>query len=237
MKLDNAVVLVTGANRGLGQEFARQALALGARKVYAGARDPSKVTLPGVVPIRLDVNDPVQVAAAAATASDVTLVVNNAGIATTVGLLGEDSADALRRMLETNVFGMLRTSQAFAPVLANNGGGALLNVLSVASWITMPRLAAYAVTKSAAWSVTNGLRNELRGQGTQVLGLHVGFIDTDLARDIDLPKLAPDFVVERAYAALEKGDSEVLVDELSQNVKRGLAADPGIYLEEVRRDA
>jgi NAD(P)-dependent dehydrogenase (short-subunit alcohol dehydrogenase family) len=237
MKLDNAVVLVTGANRGLGQEFARQALALGARKVYAGARDPSQVTLPGVVPIRLDVNDPVQVAAAAAAAPDVTLVVNNAGIATTTGLLGEDSADALRRMLETNVFGMLRTSQAFAPVLANNGGGALLNVLSVASWITMPRLAAYAVTKSAAWSVTNGLRNELRGQGTQVLGLHVGFIDTDLARDIELPKLAPCFVVERAYAALEKGESEVLVDELSQNVKRGLAAEPGIYLEEVRRDA
>jgi NAD(P)-dependent dehydrogenase (short-subunit alcohol dehydrogenase family) len=237
MKLDNAIILVTGANRGLGQEFARQALALGARKVYAAARDPSQVTLPGVVPIRLDVNDPVQVAAAAASAGDVTLVVNSAGIAATTGLLGEDSEDALRRMLETNVFGMLRTSQAFAPVLAKNGGGALLNVLSVASWITMPRLAGYAVTKSAAWSVTNGLRNELRGQGTQVLGLHVGFIDTDLARDIELPKLAPGFVVERAYAALEKGDSEVLVDELSQNVKRGLAADPGIYLEEVRRDA
>jgi NAD(P)-dependent dehydrogenase (short-subunit alcohol dehydrogenase family) len=237
MKLDNAVVLVTGANRGLGQEFARQALALGAKKVYAGARDPSQVTLPGVVPIRLDVNDPVQVASVAASAGDVTLVVNNAGIAITGGLLGEDRADALRRMLETNVFGMLHMSQSFAPVLANNGGGALLNVLSVASWITMPMLAAYAVSKSAAWSLTNGLRNELRGQGTQVLGLHVGFIDTDLTRGIELPKLSPDFVVERAYAALENGDSEVLIDELSQNVKRGLAAEPGIYLDVINREA
>jgi NAD(P)-dependent dehydrogenase (short-subunit alcohol dehydrogenase family) len=237
MKLENAVVLVTGANRGLGSEFARQALALGAKKVYAGARDPSQVTLPGVVPLRLDVNDPEQIAAAVASAGDVTLVVNNAGIATMTGLLAGDSEDALRRMLETNVFGVMRVSQAFAPVLAKNGGGALLNVLSVASWITMPRLAAYAVTKSAAWSLTNGLRNELRGQGTQVLGLHVGFIDTDLARGIELPKLAPEFVVERAYAALERGELEVLVDELSQNVKRGLAADPGIYLDVVNREA
>jgi NAD(P)-dependent dehydrogenase (short-subunit alcohol dehydrogenase family) len=236
MKLDNAVVLVTGANRGLGKEFARQALALGAKKVYAGARDPSQVTLPGVVPIRLDVTDPVQVAEAASTASDVTLVINNAGIAITTGLLAEDSVDALRRMLETNVFGMLHMSQAFAPVLANNGGGALLNVLSVASWITGPMLAAYAVSKSAAWSLTNGLRNELREQGTQVVGMHVGFIDTDLTRGIEMPKLSPDFVVERAYAALERGELEVLIDELSQNVKRGLAADPGIYLDVLNRE-
>jgi NAD(P)-dependent dehydrogenase (short-subunit alcohol dehydrogenase family) len=237
MKLDNAIVLVTGANRGLGEEFARQALARGARKVYAGARDPGTVKLFGVVPVRLDVNDPAQVRDAAAACGDVTLVINNAGIASPGSLLEEDSIDALRRMMDTNVYGMLRVSQAFAPVLAANRGGAFLNVLSVASWISTPGLAAYAATKSAAWSVNNGLRIALKEQGTQVLGLHVGFVDTDLTRGMDLPKLAPAEVVARAYAALEEGKSEVLIDELSQNVKRGLSQDPGIYLDVVQRPA
>ena len=237
MKLENATVFVTGANRGLGQEFARQALAAGARKVYAGARDPASVTLPGVVPVRLDVTDPDQVAAAAAAWGDVTLVVNNAGIANMGGLLDAGSIDALRAMFDTNVSGLLRMSQAFAPVLARNGGGAFLNVLSVASWISTPGLGAYAATKSAAWSITNGLRIALQPQGTQVLGLHVGFIDTDLTRGIDLPKLAPAEVVEKAYAALEAGQEEVLIDELSQRVKQGLAAEPAVYLAQVPREA
>jgi NAD(P)-dependent dehydrogenase (short-subunit alcohol dehydrogenase family) len=237
MKLDNATVFVTGANRGLGQEFARQALARGARKVYAGARDPASVRLPGVTPVRLDVNDPAQVTQAVADCGDVTLVVNNAGIATYGGVLDEDSIAALQRMMETNVYGLLRVSQAFAPVLARHRGGAFLNVLSVASWISTPGLAAYAATKSAAWSVNNGLRIVLKEQGTQVLGLHVGFVDTDLTRGIDLPKLAPADVVARAYEALEAGQSEVLIDELSQNVKRGLSAEPGVYLDVVQRPA
>jgi short-subunit dehydrogenase len=177
------------------------------------------------------------VAEAVAACGDVTLVINNAGIASPGALLEADSIDALRRMMETNVYGMLRVSQAFAPVLAAHGGGAFLNVLSVASWISTPGLAAYAATKSAAWSVNNGLRIALKEQGTQVLGLHVGFIDTDLTRGIDLPKLAPAEVVERAYAALEDGQSEVLIDELSQNVKRGLSLDPGVYLDVVQRPA
>jgi short-subunit dehydrogenase len=137
-------------------------------------------------------------------------------------------------MMETNVYGLLRVSQAFAPVLAANGGGALLNVLSVSSWLSAPVLAAYAVSKAAAWSVTNGLRNELRAQGTQVLGLHVGFIDTDLTRGFDAPKLAPDFVVARAFEALENGDSEVAIDEVSQQIKRGLSNEPGIYIDAAR---
>lgn len=229
MKLVNATVLVTGANRGLGQEFARQALAAGARKVYAAARDPSTVTLPGVIPVRLDVTDAGQAAALARDLGDVDIVVNNAGIADFGGVLEEGSDAKLRRMLETNVFGMLNVSRAFAPVLGRNGGGALLNVLSVASWISAPMLASYAVTKAAAWSLTNALRNELAGQQTQVTALHVGFIDTDLTRGIDAPKLSVDFVVERGYAALEAGAPEVAIDELSQAVKRGLSAEPGIY--------
>jgi NAD(P)-dependent dehydrogenase (short-subunit alcohol dehydrogenase family) len=230
MKLENAVVLVTGANRGLGQEFARQALASGARKVYAGVRDPESITLPGVIPIRLDVTDPEQVARAAAACGDVTLVVNNAGIARLGQVLDGGSVDALSAMFDTNVLGILRMSAAFAPVLAGNGGGALLNVLSVVSWISPPAFGAYAATKSAAWNLTNALRGELHAQGTQVLGLHVGFIDTDLTQGIDAPKLAPQVVVERAYAALEQGRDEVLIDALSQQVKQGLALDPGAYL-------
>lgn len=235
MQVQNATVLVTGANRGLGLAFARHALAQGARKVYAGARDPGAIALPGVVPIALDVNNPSQVAAAAADCGDVTLVINNAGIATTGGLLGADSIDATRRMLETNVFGLLRVSQAFAPALGRNGGGALLNVLSVSSWLSAPVLAAYAVSKAAAWSVTNGLRNELREQGTQVLGLHVGFIDTDLTKGFDAPKLSPDLVVARAFAALEAGASEVAIDEWTQQIKRGLSNEPGIYVDHADR--
>jgi NAD(P)-dependent dehydrogenase (short-subunit alcohol dehydrogenase family) len=237
MKLDNAVVFITGANRGLGLEFARQALAGGARTVYAAARDPASVTLPGVVPVRLDVTDPAQVAAAARACADTTLVINNAGIAIPGSLLDPDANDGMRRMLDTNVFGLLNVSQAFAPVLAANGGGAFLNVLSVASWISTMGLAAYAASKSGAWSVSNGLRIALKEQGTQVLGLHVGFIDTDLTRGIDLPKLAPDEVVRKGYAALEDGASEVLIDELSRQVKAGLSAEPGIYLEAVSRPA
>ena len=229
MNIQNATVLVTGANRGLGAEFARQALARGAKKVYAAARDPRTVTLKGVVPVKLDVTNAAEVAALAADLGDVDLVINNAGIADMKKVLDADAEDSLRRMLETNVFGVLNVSRAFAPVLAGNGGGAFLNVLSVASWVSSPILAAYAVSKSAAWSLTNGLRNELAGQGTQVLALHVGFIDTDLTKDLEVPKLTVDTVVDSGFAALEAGQAEVAVDELSKAVKRGLAAEPGIY--------
>lgn len=229
MKLDNATVLVTGANRGLGQEFARQALAHGAKKVYAAARKPATVTLEGVIPVALDVTDAFQAAVLARELGDVDLVINNAGIAELTGVLNPESPEALRRMLETNVFGILNLSRAFAPVLGKNGGGAFLNVLSVASWISSPMLAAYGVTKAAAWSLTNALRNELAAQQTQVLGLHVGFIDTDMTQGIEAPKLAASVVVERAFAALEAGAAEVAIDELTQAVKRGLSAEPGIY--------
>ncbi len=234
MQLHNATVLITGANRGIGLAFAREALARGARKVYAGARNPASVTLPGVEPIALDVTDPAAVAAAARHASDVTLVVNNAGIASFGGFLAEGGEASARAHLETNFFGLLRVSQAFAPVLAAHGGGALLNVLSVASWINSPTLSVYGASKSAAWALTNGLRHDLRAQGTQVLGLHMGFVDTDLTRGIEMPKSTPEAIVRRALDALEAGAEEVLGDELTQQVKRGLSAEPGIYLRDAR---
>ena len=228
MKLENATVLVTGANRGLGLAFAREALLRGARKVYAGARDPDSVTLDGVEPIRLDVTRAEDVAAAARRCGDVTVLVNNAGILTVGGFLEPDSLEATRRHLETNFFGPLRLSQAFAPVLAANGGGALLNVLSVVSWVHPPVLGSYAASKAAAWALTNTLRLELRAQGTQVLGMHVGFVDTDLARGFEAPKSTPDAVVSRTFDALEAGADEALADDMSQQVLQGLSA--GVYL-------
>jgi NAD(P)-dependent dehydrogenase (short-subunit alcohol dehydrogenase family) len=230
MKLDNATVLITGANRGLGLAFAREALARGARKVYAGVRDLSKLALAGVEAIRVDVTRPEDVAAAASRCTDVTLLINNAGIAAIGGFLSADSIESARAHLETNFFGPLRLSQVFAPVLAANGGGAILNVLSVASWINSPMLAMYGASKSAAWALTNGLRHELRAQGTQVLGMHVGFVDTDLTRGIDVPKSSPELIVRRTLDALEAGAEEVLADDRARQLKQGLSAEPGVYL-------
>lgn len=230
MKLDNATVLITGANRGIGLAFAKAALERGARKVYAGARDPRSVTLAGVTPLKLDVTSEADVAAAVQAAADTTIVINNAGIAQLGSFLVPDAEATLRRHLETNVLGVLRVSRAFAPVLARHGGGALLNVASIASWISGPLLANYAVSKSAVWSLSNGLRNDLRGQGTQVLTLHMGFVDTDLTHGIDLPKSTPEAIVARALDALEAGADEVLADQMTQQVKRGLSAEPAVYL-------
>jgi NAD(P)-dependent dehydrogenase (short-subunit alcohol dehydrogenase family) len=229
MNIKDATVLVTGANRGLGLVFTRELLARGARKVYAAARDPATITEPGVQPLRLDVTNPDDVAAAAKLASDVTLVINNAGIAQAGGFLAEDSEAVTRRIFETNFYGMLSMSKAFAPVLKANGGGALLNVLSVVSWVS-GAMAAYSASKSAAWSLTNALRLELAGQKTQVTALHMGFVDTDLARDFDAPKSTSEDIVKRALDGLEAGDDEVLADERSVQVKQGLAAARPIYL-------
>jgi NAD(P)-dependent dehydrogenase (short-subunit alcohol dehydrogenase family) len=231
MKLANATVLVTGANRGIGLAFARHALERGARRVYAAARDPGQVTLPGVVPLQLDVTRPEQVAEAARRCDDVTLVINNAGIAELGNFLQPDSAASLQRQLEVNVFGPLRVAQAFAPVLQRNGGGAMLNVVSVAAWIHRMNLAVYGASKAAAWALTNGLRLELGAQGTQVLALHMGFVDTDMTRGIDAPKSDADTIVARAFDALEAGAQEVLADELTRQVKQGLVAEPPLYLQ------
>jgi len=210
MKIENAVALVTGATRGIGLAFANELLARGARKVYAAARDPAAITERGVQAVRLDVNKPEDVAAAAALASDVTLVINNAGIAQPGGFLAADSEDIALLILEAH------------------GGGAFLNVLSVASWLNGGELAAYSASKSAAWSLTNALRNELAAQKTHVLALHMGYVDTDLTRGFDVPKASPEAIVKRALDGLESGLDEVLADELTVQIKRGLtAARPG----------
>jgi NAD(P)-dependent dehydrogenase (short-subunit alcohol dehydrogenase family) len=231
MKIHDAVVLVTGANRGLGLEFTKQALERGAKRVYGGARDISSVKLDGVVPVQLDVTKRGDVATAAVKLTDVTILINNAGIARPGAFVASTAQQTLREQLETNLFGVLHLSQAFAPILASNGGGAILNVLSVLSWVNTPMIAGYGVSKAAAWGLTNGLRHELRGQQTQVVGLHAGFIDTDLTRGIDVPKVTPADVVRQALDAIEANADEVFVDELSRQVHNGLSS--SVYLKDV----
>ena len=230
MKIKDSVALVTGANRGLGLAFTKALLAGGARKVYAAARDPASVKQAGVQPIRLDVTQAEQVEAAARELGDVNLLINNAGIIRGTGFLTPDGLDATRAEFETNFFGPLLTARAFAPVLAKNGGGAIVNVLSVLSWVSLSTSSSYSASKAAAWSLSNGLRNELRGQGTEVLSLHVGFMDTDMVRNVAAPKAQPDDVVKQVLAALEDGKSEILADDVSRRIKQNLSAEPGIYL-------
>ena len=230
MQLNNEAVFISGANRGLGLAFAREALARGAKKVYAGARKPESVALAGVIPVKLDVTDETDIAAAARQCQDVTVLINNAGIAETGGFLSEGAEAMLLRQLEVNVLGPLRLTRAFAPVLANNGGGAVINVLSVASWLTGPLLATYAATKSTAWSLTNALRQELAAQHTHVLGLHAGFIDTDLTTGIEAPKATPQAIVTAAFDGLQQGAMQVLADDITKQVHQALSPHPQVYL-------
>ena len=222
MEIKGSVALVTGANRGIGMAFTEALLAHGAAKVYAGVRDPKTALADGLTPLQLDVTDDEQVAAAARAAQDVTIVVNNAGV-TGGPTLMEGSLDGARREMEVNYFGTWAVSRAFAPVLAANGGGALVNMLSVASWVANRRFPSYAASKSAQWSLTNAFRLALREQGTLVLGVHAGYVDTDLAAEIDSPKIDARDVAEAALTGVLNGDSEVLVDELTRRVRGGLS--------------
>jgi NAD(P)-dependent dehydrogenase (short-subunit alcohol dehydrogenase family) len=220
--LADRTILVTGANGGLGTEFVRQALTRGARRVYAAARAPKDWSDDRVVPLHLDVTDPDSIAAAAAEAHEVDLLVNNAGIApASDASIAAPMADTLETVFATNTFGLVRVSAAFAPVLAANGGGAVLNVLSLAAWTPLPTV--YAASKAAAWAATNGLRTELAAQGTRVTGLIVGMVDTAMGARFDVPKSTPVQVVAQAYDGVVAGAFEVLADEDSRTVKQLLA--------------
>jgi NAD(P)-dependent dehydrogenase (short-subunit alcohol dehydrogenase family) len=223
MEINGSVALVTGANRGLGRHFAQELLNRGASTVYATARDPHTVDLPGVRVLQLDITDPDSVAAAAGVAKDVDLLVNNAGVATYTNLLDGDLR-AIRLEMETHYFGTLQVVRAFAPVLARNGGGAILNVLSLLSWANYDGANAYSAAKAAQWSLTNGIRLELAGQGTTVTGVHLGAADTDMMAGFDVPKLDPAHVAATALDGLAAGHPEVLVDAASRAAKAALTA-------------
>jgi NAD(P)-dependent dehydrogenase (short-subunit alcohol dehydrogenase family) len=224
--VEGAVALVTGANRGIGRAFARALLARGATKVYAAARNPERVTDTGIEPLTLDITNPGQVEAARDRCSDVTLLVNNAGVFHATPLIAAPSMQSAREEMETNYFGTLTMIRAFAPVLAANGGGAIVNVLSVLSFVNFAPWGSYGATKAAAWSLTNSARDELAAQGTHVLGVHSGLVDTDMTAGIDFPKIAPETLITQALDALEKGDIEALVDDHTRAQKATLARFP-----------
>lgn len=225
MELKNTVAVVTGANRGLGRHLAAQLVERGA-KVYAAARRPETVDLPGVTPLRLDVTDQESIREAARIASDATLLINNAGISTGATLVG-GGLDEVRREMETNFFGPLAATRAFAPVIEGNGGGAVLNILSALSWFHPAGLGSYAASKAAAWALSDATREELAPRGITVSALHVGYMDTDMAADVPADqKVAAADVAAQALDGIETGLPEILADETSRYVKQSLSAAP-----------
>ena len=227
MEVFGSVALVTGANRGIGRHFALQLLERGAARVYATARNPAQIEIPGVEVLQLDINDPASVAAAAAAALDVTLLINNAGIALNQNLVTGDMAK-IRMEMETHYFGTLGMVRAFAPALAANGGGAILNVLSALSWTSYVGANGYSAAKAAQWSLTNSIRLELAERGTLVTGLHLGATDTDMTAGWDMEKNDPADVVRAALDGIEAGQLEVLADDASVQLKAALSADPSV---------
>lgn len=225
MKVSGSVALVTGANRGIGRQFARLLLEQGASKVYATARTPESINIPGVETLRLDITDPASIAAVASAATDVDLLINNAGVATYTNLVTGD-LDKIKLEMDTHFYGNLGMIRAFSPVLAANGGGAIVNVLSAMSWFSFDGANAYGAAKAAEWSLTNGVRLELAKQKTLVTGVHLGAADTDMMVDYKGPKIDPADVVRAALDAVEAGKLEVVVDEWSANVKASLSRDP-----------
>ncbi|MFI6929789.1 SDR family oxidoreductase [Streptomyces sp. NPDC050287] len=228
MDIAGSTALVTGANRGIGRRFVEQLLERGAERVYATARRPESIGIPDprITPLHLDLLDEESIAAAAVAAKDVTLLVNNAGISTGAHLLTDD-LDMVRQDLETHLFGTLRVIRAFAPALASNGGGAIVNILSVLSWVaTAEGSGSYSVAKAAEWNMTNGVRVELAGQKTLVQGVHLGAADTDMMAGRDAPKIDPVEVARAALDGVQAGAMEVLVDGPSRFVKSALAGDP-----------
>lgn len=221
MKIQGSVAFVTGANRGLGRQFAQQLVARGA-KVYAAARNPESVTLDGVIPIQIDITDLASVSAAAELAADTTLLVNNAGTTSYNGLL-DGPMDDIRTQMESHFFGTLNVTRAFAPHLVANAPGAILNVASVLSWRHLPGIGAYSAAKAALWAQTDAVREELAPKGVAVTGLYVGFMDTDMAAGVDAEKSDPAHVAAAALDGVEAGLAEVLGDELTRSVKAGLS--------------
>ena len=219
-QLAQQTVLVTGANRGIGREFVRQLLDRGVTKVYAAARDPQTIDArdPRLIPLQLDVTDAESVARAAEIAQDVSVVVNNAGIAR-VGSVLEINASSLRLELETNLFGPLAVTSAFADQLVKRSG-AVINMASIVSWISLA--GTYGVSKAALWSATDAMRLELGPRGVQVVGVYVAYVDTDMSAGADAAKSDPAVVVRQVLDGVEQGATEVMADDVTRAVRANL---------------
>jgi NAD(P)-dependent dehydrogenase (short-subunit alcohol dehydrogenase family) len=225
LTVEGSVVLVTGANRGLGKAFARALVDAGAKKVYGAARDASTVEDPDVVPVALDVTDHDQVAKLAEELGDVNIVINNAGVSSGLTATSDAGLEAFRQEFEVNYFGSVAVARAFAPVVGANGGGAIVNMLSALSWATFEQTANYSATKAAGWAYTNGLRQSLADQGTLVVAVHAGYIDTDMVASVDAPKVTPEHVARVTVEGIAAGAEEVLADDISRTVKAALPND------------
>jgi NAD(P)-dependent dehydrogenase (short-subunit alcohol dehydrogenase family) len=226
MDIKGCVALVTGANRGLGSAYAEALLAAGASKVYAGARDPSGIANPRLTPVRLDITSAGDVAASAETCDDVDVLINNAGAMLLSPVLADGAESALRREMEVNVFGLHAMLRAFAPILARNGGGTIANMLSVVSWYVYPFNATYCASKHAALALTNAARIELKAQGTHVVGVYAGFIDTDMASFVNQPKTSPRQVAERTLDGIKMGEDHVFADRRAEEVWQAVRENP-----------
>ena len=231
MKIDNAVALVSGANRGIGLAFVERLILRGVKKIYVGARDISSVNSllrlhPGLVhPVTLDITNQNQIDMVASEAADVNLLVNNAGANSNTALIAMEGLDNARREMETNYFGTLSMCRAFAPVLKNNGGGTIVNVLSILSLVNLPASGSYSVSKAAAYSMNQGVRAELPSQKTTVIGVMPGAVDTDMAKGFEGPKEKPLDVAEVALQAVEDDLEDVYPGDMAQAVSQGHAQD------------
>ncbi len=230
--IEGSTALVTGGSRGIGKALVEALCARGAAKVYATARDPRAVTHPEAVPLALELADPASAAAAAEQAQDVTILINNAGVALGPSLL-DGPVEQIRREFDINFFGTLHVTRAFAPVIERNGGGHILNILSALSWLVLPDTGSYSATKSALWAQTNWMRLALHPRGINVTGLHAGYVDTDMASHVDVPKTAPASVAEQALDGIAKNALEVLIDDTARLIKSGLSADPSVFYPQV----
>ena len=230
MKLNGSTVLVTGANRGLGRSFVNALREAGCAKIYAAARRIESLASDGVIErVQLDITNTEHVTSVAARCRDINILINNAGVAGFSPALGAPTMANARLEMETNYFGTLAMCRAFAPVLKRNGGGALVNMLSVVSWFNAPMQGTYCVSKAAESSLTKAIRCELRAQGTLVVGVYAGYIDTDMAAGMwgseEYPKTSPAEIAARVLAGIEDGTEEILTDETARSVYSALLKD------------
>jgi NAD(P)-dependent dehydrogenase (short-subunit alcohol dehydrogenase family) len=233
MDVRGKTVLVSGSNRGLGKAFVTALLGAGAAKVYAGSRDVRGLAIQGAQVLELDITDPTSVSHAAEICSDIDLLINNAGYLQYGPLLSDGSIGSLRHHFEVNTVGTLLMTRAFAPVLAKQGGGAIINILSGLSWLNIEGSGPYSASKAAQWSLINGLRNELLGQQTFVMGVHPGYIDTDMAAGVEAVKTSPETVVQMTLEALREEQKELLIDDAGRWVKSTLSSADSCYLSPV----